>query len=250
MSTESTLWTCTKCGEAKPPEEYYISSRTRCKECKKALSKRQYWRDPEASREWHRKYRRDNLEMMRERKRLNEAKHRDKRIIYKRKYYRENSEAVKQKAHEYRKGNLERCREYDRRYAKEHSKEAVQRAKKWVEDNPERARENSRRAVHMRRTRFLAAGGKISAEQWSRMLEGFEHTCPGCGRGKPEITLTMDHVRSVAEGGSTDVTNVQPLCGPCNRRKFKREIRFRPWDGRGPRSVTSRLDEYFDEVKK
>lgn len=44
-------------------------------------------------------------------------------------------------------------------------------------------------------------------------------TCALCGAG---TKLEIDHVFPVCEGGAHDVSNLQALCTPCNRKKSRR----------------------------
>lgn len=48
------------------------------------------------------------------------------------------------------------------------------------------------------------------------LLDKFSHQCNYCGAKED---LQVDHVLSVAEGGSDDIDNLQILCGACNRKK-------------------------------
>ena len=43
--------------------------------------------------------------------------------------------------------------------------------------------------------------------------------CAYCGRRYSSHYLDIDHMDPVAYGGSNDLSNLQVLCGPCNRRK-------------------------------
>ena len=37
--------------------------------------------------------------------------------------------------------------------------------------------------------------------------------------GDKEILMTIDHIQALADGGTSEMTNLQPMCSPCNRRK-------------------------------
>jgi len=52
-------------------------------------------------------------------------------------------------------------------------------------------------------------------EVWER--DNF--TCKKCGSRR---FLTIDHILALANGGNTDIDNLQTLCGTCNSRKGKR----------------------------
>jgi len=52
--------------------------------------------------------------------------------------------------------------------------------------------------------------------------------CPICGRlwkdvpfskGKAKYKITEDHIIPLVEGGTNDITNIQPLCYQCNFKK-------------------------------
>lgn len=46
-------------------------------------------------------------------------------------------------------------------------------------------------------------------------------TCQYCGRKSPEVTLEVDHIKPVAEGGTNDILNLITACFDCNRGKSK-----------------------------
>ena len=52
--------------------------------------------------------------------------------------------------------------------------------------------------------------------------------CQSCGISQKETKLQIDHIIPLALGGSNDLSNLQTLCGPCNRRKSANyDARFR-----------------------
>lgn len=69
----------------------------------------------------------------------------------------------------------------------------------------------------VRRARERTNGGSYTAAEWLAMLERYQDTCPCCGRSSEP--LTADHVIPVKWGGRGDISNIQPLCRPCNSRK-------------------------------
>jgi 5-methylcytosine-specific restriction endonuclease McrA len=55
-----------------------------------------------------------------------------------------------------------------------------------------------------------------------------QYRCQGCGRGRTETVLQVDHIIPLAKGGSNDLSNLQTLCQTCNGRKgAKLDHRFR-----------------------
>ena len=66
-----------------------------------------------------------------------------------------------------------------------------------------------RKPTTMRRAEML----DILVSQWGLR-------CWGCGFEPPAVEyLDLDHVLPASEGGSNELYNRAPLCGPCNRRK-------------------------------
>src|SRR5215471_14301985 len=49
-------------------------------------------------------------------------------------------------------------------------------------------------------------------------------TCQYCGRRAPDVVLHCDHVKAVAEGGTTDILNLVTACADCNLGKGARQL--------------------------
>jgi 5-methylcytosine-specific restriction endonuclease McrA len=92
----------------------------------------------------------------------------------------------------------------------------------WARRNPER-----RAAATMRRyaAKRAAPGSGLTPEQWHAILDRYGHRCLRCGS---VAGLEPDHVVPLSKGGAHDPTNIQPLCGGCNRRKATKTIDYRP----------------------
>ena len=50
--------------------------------------------------------------------------------------------------------------------------------------------------------------------------DGFR--CRRCAHGPPDVRIVVDHILPVAEGGKTNLENLQTLCHPCNAGKSDR----------------------------
>lgn len=57
---------------------------------------------------------------------------------------------------------------------------------------------------------------RVTASVRLRVFARDGHKCKACG-GKPP--LEVDHIMPVSAGGSGDMSNLQALCVPCNRKK-------------------------------
>jgi len=64
--------------------------------------------------------------------------------------------------------------------------------------------------------RRKASTGYFTPEQWITLCELCNNKCVRCGK---EGKLSPDHIIPASRGGSTFVTNLQPLCQGCNVRK-------------------------------
>ena len=101
------------------------------------------------------------------------------------------------------------------------SEELSARVQRWHEKDPEHAHDVRWEAKQLRRARQHNLVGNTTAEEWKALKAYFGNRCLSCGRQEPEIKLTRDHVIPVtAEGSSEWLSNMQPLCETCNKKKF------------------------------
>jgi len=91
-----------------------------------------------------------------------------------------------------------------------------------------RKSEKKRVAQIRRREREKGGGPELTEEACLLLCEHYGNRCVCCGRLRK---LTLDHIKPLFLGGSNAITNRQPLCGPCNRRKGLLETDYRPDQG-------------------
>lgn len=62
---------------------------------------------------------------------------------------------------------------------------------------------------------------RISLPQSVRnyVLQRDNYQCRSCGKQNTETELNIDHIISLAQGGSNDMSNLQVLCSRCNQKK-------------------------------
>src|ERR1700722_4518236 len=77
---------------------------------------------------------------------------------------------------------------------------------------------------NVRRTLESKAGGSYTSLQWVYLCEKYNLRCLRCGKKRK---LTPDHVIPVSKGGTSNISNIQPLCGPCNSSKGARSTDYR-----------------------
>lgn len=75
-----------------------------------------------------------------------------------------------------------------------------------------------------RKMRIKLQGRPFTHAEWIQLCERYDHCCLACGQRKP---LSPDHIVPVSRGGSSDISNIQPLCVDCNKRKSARTIDYR-----------------------
>ncbi len=81
----------------------------------------------------------------------------------------------------------------------------------------------------IRQARSAAAGPLPTAKEWDRLKAKYGNRCLACGwPEQPDELLTYDHIVPLVKGGSNNISNLQPLCNTCNRRKWTRTIDYRP----------------------
>jgi 5-methylcytosine-specific restriction endonuclease McrA len=137
----------------------------------------------------------------------------------------------------YRKKNLEKVKADIRLWHKKHKEELKAKAKLRMK-NPKVAKRHAKqtrewRKKHprfyairaaVRRTRKTKAGGSFTLQQWTTLCNKYGNVCLCCGKHKK---LTTDHVIPISKGGSSNISNIQPLCLSCNSHKHTGTTDFR-----------------------
>jgi hypothetical protein len=113
----------------------------------------------------------------------------------------------------WRTKNKERHAAYNRRQYRKSPERKRETSREWQLANPEKVRVKSAN----RRTLRAGNGGSFTAYEWSKLCKQYNNHCcyPGCER----TDLHADHVIPVSKGGTSDISNIQPLCSHHNLSK-------------------------------
>jgi 5-methylcytosine-specific restriction endonuclease McrA len=74
------------------------------------------------------------------------------------------------------------------------------------------------------KARKMGNGGSYSVVEWNDLLSEYRHACPCCKRF--DVKLVADHIHPVSRGGSSNITNIQPLCVSCNASKAAKRVLY------------------------
>ncbi len=193
---------CADCGQARPASEYYRHPTNRdrldkkCKECRKAATRKWKAENRQRARETDRRWRTEN---------------RERSNAHYRRWRQKNKERHRELCRQWNAANRDRC-------------EA--NLARWKERNPGRLAE-----WHRRRRAKANSGSRYTEAEWQALLATYGYRCLACGvdaRETPEGFLTADHVVPLCQSGPNTIDNTQPLCLDCNRRKNGRAIDYRP----------------------
>lgn len=154
-----------------------------------------------------------------------------------RKWRQENPEKSAAHSRKWRQENPDRMLEYQRQWQKDNRNRSVELNRRWRRANPDKFAESGRQwrrsnpdkasaIKHRRRTRQTGAGGSYTDAEWQALCRRYGNKCLRCKRA--DVKLTADHIRPVSMGGSSNIENIQPLCGSCNSVKHNRHIDYRP----------------------
>ena len=93
-------------------------------------------------------------------------------------------------------------------------------------DGKSQTREYICMKAHQRRLRLAENGGSYTLQEWKDLCAKYNNRCLCCRRD--DLLLTVDHVIPLIDGGSNDISNIQPLCKSCNSRKNTKRTDYRP----------------------
>lgn len=73
-----------------------------------------------------------------------------------------------------------------------------------------------------RYARLRGATGTFTLQQWLDLKKKHKHCCAKCGVNEMFAKITKDHIIPLSKGGSNNISNIQPLCGSCNSKKYNK----------------------------
>lgn len=119
-------------------------------------------------------------------------------------------------------------KEVDRRAAMkyhytERGQEVYKNAQKRYKES-DKGKATLRAAWIRRRARSAESEGSFTGKQWRDLCKKYNHRCACCGAKAP---LEADHVIPLSKGGSSYISNIQPLCRSCNASKNDKVIDYR-----------------------
>lgn len=124
----------------------------------------------------------------------------------------------------YRIKNLERLRVLEQQYNEQHREQRAVYACQYRQDNHDKIRE----AVHLRRAREANAEGSFTLEEFNQLVIHCGNQCLCCRyRFTDENPTVADHIVPLSRGGVNSISNIQPLCGRCNRKKMVKTTDYR-----------------------
>ena len=153
---------------------------------------------------------------------------------YNPKFYQANSKKVCEIVQKYRQLNLEKCLEQSRKWRQRNPKRSCELRQKWAQANPEKVREIKRISDAKRHAKRARAEGYYTAQEWIKLKEEYNLTCLGCGIHESELLsrpqkterkLTPDHIVPLSRGGTNWISNIQPLCLPCNKKNWNHYLK-------------------------
>lgn len=214
ISERSTKWSaCLECQSAKH-KEWLKANPERVKQQRRT----DYYKDVEKSRAKLRRRKIDNPEKVKLHAKRSYQKHREKRCASVLTYYLNNREKCLAEMRRWREQNPEKARAIARKWAQRH----YDKIREWQLRNPEKHRGYARAAKAARRARLKECEGKFTQADIDRLYKQQRGRCAYC-RVPLKRKFHIDHIVSLADGGSNWPSNLQLCCQPCNSRKSARD---------------------------
>jgi 5-methylcytosine-specific restriction endonuclease McrA len=241
--------TCSKCGEAKPLDAYYMEKgkpRASCKDChkKKVYAHREadpdafnaerrayYNQNRERIRDYQRRYLAEHSDEINERRRLDRQQNPEKYLSVsraswdrhkvrinaeRRAFYAENRETIRARENQRYADDPRPYLEWAARYREENREAINERQREYYKVNPDLY------AKHRRLRRARLAG--VESDDYTRreIFERDEGQCRDCRKKlvyEPN-GFQIDHIVPISLGGPDIRANVQLMCQTCNRKKW------------------------------
>jgi hypothetical protein len=147
------------------------------------------------------------------------------RVEARRRYQEEHRERISEYKRSWTEDNAKRVAVSRRAYYERNRKEVISRSRTWAKKNPEKVRIAKANNRRKRRVARYAGRGNFTAQEFKELCERYGNRCLRCG--DMEAVVEADHVVPLTRGGLDDISNIQPLCGYCNRRKFVEIVDYR-----------------------
>jgi hypothetical protein len=170
--------------------------------------------------ERQRSRKRARTETYQEQQRKYREEHRAVAVKRQREYYKAHEEEYKAKAKIRYAENPEPAKERAKEWAKKNKRRKIITDKAWVKANHEKVRSYQ----HKHRSALKGNGGSYTVVEWQSLCKKHGNKCLCCGKRRK---LTADHIVPVSKGGTSNISNIQPLCLPCNASKGAKTINYR-----------------------
>lgn len=214
---------CPRCDQDKPLDAFGVSRgradglTVYCKECRNGVQRKKYAEDNEL-RARKAAYRKQRLE---------DPEKYQRQLELQRKWYQEHwqdesfrdSENARTKRYSQTAHGRQRRQVSNRRWQAANRDRANKQHRNYVRDRyakDPKFRRNLRDYYRRRRAMNRANGGEFDLENWQTLVDMTGAKCPKCGKKR---RLELDHIKPVAEGGTSYLYNLQPLCRSCNASK-------------------------------
>lgn len=95
-----------------------------------------------------------------------------------------------------------------------------QRFYQYAKNNPQRQNITRQKYRHRKNNSI----GSYTYAEWKSLCQTYGSVCACCGAAEP---LCADHIVPLSKGGTSYISNIQPLCRTCNSRKGSQTIDYR-----------------------
>jgi len=118
---------------------------------------------------------------------------------------------------EWRCANPQSFRKSSKKYYRNNKEKLLQSQRDYRRS--EHGKKLTAEAGRRRRAWKLGAEGSFTEDEWQQVVQLFGFKCANPNCSNPSKPLTKDHIVPLSIGGTDYITNIQPLCRPCNSSK-------------------------------